>query len=86
MALNDLGVDVSMEKYEELGLFKRLGKMFSGFSKPHDTREYKEALIELQRLSAPITAILLPLISVVVLIVVSAVSGKKTEQIQEVGS
>ena len=36
-----------MAKFEEDGYFKRLGKMFSGLGRPRDSREYKEALIEL---------------------------------------
>ena len=53
-----------MAKFEEEGYFKRLGKMFSGLGRPRDSREYKEALIELQRQVAPLSAILLPLIVV----------------------
>jgi len=83
MALNDTdGVIVSAEKYNEAGLFKRIGRMMKGLSCPRASREYKEALIELQRLSAPLTAILLPTLAVIILIVVSAVSGNKPEEIR----
>ena len=83
MSLNETdGVILSADKYNEEGLFKRIGKMMRGLSMRHDSREYKEALIELQRLSAPLTAILLPTLAVIVLIVVSAVSSNKHEEIR----
>ena len=84
MALNEFSpaTEVSAEKYKEEGFFKRFGKMLNGFSRPADSREYKEALIELQRLSAPITAVLVPAIAVIVLIVVSAVNDKKAVPIE----
>ena len=49
-------LDEIAERYEEAGFFKRFTGMLSGLGKPHDTREYKLARIELQRLSAPIAA------------------------------
>ena len=42
------------EKYEARGFFRRLGDMFKGFGCPRDSREYKLARIELQRLAAPL--------------------------------
>ena len=83
MALNEQdGVIVSAEKYDEAGLFKRIGKMMRGLSMRRDSREYKEALIELQRLSAPLTAILLPTLAIIILVVVSAVSANKGPEIR----
>lgn len=70
------------ERFEEKGFFKRMGILFSGIGKPHNTREYKLAMTELQRLQAPILAILLPTVGVIVLIVLTAVSGKSRETIQ----
>ena len=65
------------KRYEEKGFFTRLKDMLSGLGKPHDTREYKEARIELQRLSAPIAACVLVVLFVVVLCVVTAVQNTK---------
>ena len=65
-------LDEEMAKFEEQGYFKRLGKMFKGLGRSRDSREYKEALIELQRQVAPLTAIMVPLIGVIVLFVPSA--------------
>ena len=50
--------------------------MFKGLGRPQDTREYKLARIELQRLSAPLTAIVVPTLFAVVLCVVTAVSSQ----------
>ena len=48
--------------FEEKGFFRRLSEMFSGLSKPHGSAEYKIACTELQRLAAPILAIVLPVL------------------------
>ena len=64
-----------MAKYEEEGYFKRLFRMFAGLGKKHSSREYKEAVIELQRQVAPLLAILVPLIGAVVLFVVTSLDN-----------
>ncbi|MBQ2346066.1 MAG: hypothetical protein II391_01790, partial [Kiritimatiellae bacterium] len=51
-----IDLDEIAKKYEERGFFRRLGDMFKGLGQPHDTREYKIARIELQRLAAPLVA------------------------------
>ena len=67
------------KKFEERGFFRRIGDMLSGLSMPRDSREYKIARIELQRLAAPIAAILIPVVGVIALIVITAVSGNSKE-------
>lgn len=60
-------------------------KMVRGLSRPPQTREYKEARIAFERLSAPVAAILLPTIVVAVLFVVTAVdagSGRKDLELE----
>ncbi|MBR1870938.1 MAG: terpene cyclase/mutase family protein [Kiritimatiellae bacterium] len=71
-----------MKKYDSVSFFQRLGKMFSGLSKRHDTLEYKEALIEVQRLSAPLLAILIPVVGLTFLFVITAMGGGKKEVIK----
>ena len=75
------GIDLEAigQKYEEKGIFTRLGILFSGISKPKNTREYKEARIELQRLAAPLIAFASVTMFVIVLIVVTAIQGTKKE-------
>ena len=64
------------DKYIEKGFFSRLFEMFKGLGKPHDTREYKLARIELQRLAAPLVAIVVPTLFCIVLCVVTAISSQ----------
>lgn len=73
-------LEEDLAKFREDGFFKRLKNMFRGFSQPRSSKEYKIAMIELQRLSAPLVAILVPSIVVVVLIVVSAVKVTPKQQ------
>ena len=68
--------------FEVRGFFRRMKDMFSGLSKPRSSPEYKLARVELQRLAAPVLAIVLPVLTVVVLIVVTAVTGQNKEIIQ----
>ena len=75
-------LEEEMARYEEDGYFKRLFKMFAGLGKPRGSGEYKEALTELQRQIAPLAAILLPLICIVVLFVVTAVGNTRREAIK----
>ena len=67
------------DKYTEKGFFRRLFEMFQGLRMPRGTREYKLARIELQRLSAPLTAIVVPTLFGIVLCVVTAISSQRTE-------
>lgn len=64
-----------MAKFEDDGYFRRLIKMFIGLGRPRNSPEYKEAIVELQRQTAPLLAILLPVLVVATLFVVTAVSG-----------
>ena len=68
--------------FEEKGFFRRLRDMFKGLGAPRSSAEYKLARTELQRLVAPLCAILLPTLGVIVLIVVTAVTGQNRDAIQ----
>ena len=68
--------------FEEKGFFRRMKDMFTGLSKPRSSPEYKLARIELQRMMAPLAAILLPTLGVGILIVVTAVTGQNKQTIQ----
>ena len=61
------------KKYEDKGFFRRLADMCVGLGNPHNTREYKLARIEVQRLMAPLIAILAVVLFVGALIVITAV-------------
>lgn len=68
--------------FEEKGFFRRMADMLSGLTKPHSSPEFKLAKIELQRLIAPIAAITLPVLGVIVLIVVTTVQGQMGKKIE----
>ena len=68
--------------FEEKGFFRRMADMLTGLSKPHSSAEFKLAKTELQRLMAPLAAITLPVLGVIVLIVVTAVQGQMGKKIE----
>ncbi len=70
-------MDNLRDKYEERGFFVRLCDMLKGLGRPRGTREYKLARMELQRLVAPLAAIVLPALFAIVLCVVTMVSSQK---------
>jgi len=69
--------------YTEATYPQRLKKMLQGIKCARNTKDYKEALIEVQRLSAPIVAVLMPMALIGLLIVFSAAS-KTTDRIFDV--
>ncbi len=68
-----------MALYREKNVFQRFRAMVAGLRRPRDTREYKMARIELQRLAAPAAAILIPMLLVAFLAILP--SGQKEDQI-----
>ena len=77
-----IDLDGIAEKYEEKSYFKRLCDMVYGLRQSKYSREYKEARIELQRLAAPLIAVLVPLLTAVVICVVTAISSQVRPTIQ----
>ncbi len=72
------------ERFQTEGFFSRFVAMIKGFSKPRNSREYKIARIELQRLAAPLIACVTVIMFVIILIVMTEVTGqaKKTIEIR----
>ena len=64
-----------MENNETRSRFA-LVRMIRGLAQPANTRAYKEARIALERLSAPIVAVLIPVLAAVVLAVVTAMKPR----------
>lgn len=77
-----VNMDEIAKQYEERGFFRRLADMFKGLGQPKNSREYKLARIELQRLQAPLIAIVAPVLGVIILIVVTAVTGQSKQVIK----
>ena len=71
--------------FEEKGFFRRFSDMLKRLSKPKSSAEYKLARVELNRLAAPILAVVLPTIAVIVLIVVTQVTSQPQETIEVEG-
>lgn len=57
--------------YRERTVFQRVRILFRGLGRPRETIDYKEARIELQRLSAPVSAVCLPALAFCLLTVMT---------------
>ncbi len=68
----DAGLKEIERKYSNETLVRRLKVLFGGLKAPRQSREYKAAMIEMQRLSAPVAAVFLPAVAVGLLVVMSS--------------
>ena len=60
---------VEMQKlFEDMSFRERMRRMFTGLRMPKDSGEYKFARLQMQRLSGPIVAFLVPLIGIIILL------------------
>jgi hypothetical protein len=78
---SDKGLNAMMDLFREENYFRRLKHMFRGLHAPRDTRDYKFARIELQRLAAPTAALLVPMLAVMLLVVLAVGRVAKDEVI-----
>ena len=69
-------------RYTEESYWKRILRMITGLRAPRQSREYKAAVIELQRLSAPLSAVMLPTLLITLLAVLST-GGQEGDRIVE---
>ena len=72
-----------MSLFKEKSFFQRLKSIATGIGKPVDSKEYKEARTNLQRLMAPVVAITVPCL-VVLLLLIFGKSKAKNELVVEV--
>ena len=77
--IEDENIKKIEQMFETRTLWDRIRSLLTGLSKPRGSREYKEALIELQRLMAPVAAVLIPTVAIAVLIVCAAPTAGKKE-------
>ncbi|MGI6495681.1 MAG: prenyltransferase/squalene oxidase repeat-containing protein [Kiritimatiellia bacterium] len=68
--------------FEEKGYFERLALMLKGLTKPKNSRAFKRAMIELQRQAAPLSAVIVPLICVIILAIFAGGQNEQTVIIQ----
>jgi len=67
----DKGLEEIEELFREEGFFERVSKMIKGFGAARESKVYKTARIELQRLSAPVCAVVIPVVAVVLLVLLA---------------
>jgi hypothetical protein len=65
---HDRAYNEMMKLFEKEGFFKRMKRMANGLGMPKDSGEYKFARLQLQRLSGPVLAILIPLLGITFLL------------------
>ena len=63
--------------YSNMPLRELIRKTLDGLKMPHDTGEYKFARLQVQRLSAPIAAVLIPLIGILILFTIKTDTTEK---------
>ena len=69
--VEEIDLEAIGKKFESQTLLQRVKLLMRGLKAPSGSREYKEALIELQRLLAPVGAVIIPLIFIAILFVCS---------------
>ena len=62
-------LDEIIERYKDETYLHRMKTLFTGLKAPRQSRENRAAMIELQRLSAPVTAFLLPVFGIGMLMI-----------------
>lgn len=75
--LREIDSEYSAESY-----LSRLRKIVVGINKPRASKEYKEAVIELQRLGAPAAAVLIPVLLIGLLAILSSGSRVKERVVE----
>jgi len=71
----DKALDGIAAAYSDRTFAQRVGVLVHGLGRPRDTKAHKEAQIELQRLSAPVSALVLPVLAAFLLTVMSGGSA-----------
>ena len=71
------------KQFETPSLLDRIKMLLRGLKAPAGSREYKEALIEMQRLLAPVGAVVIPLIFIAILFVCS-VPSKSNKDLRDI--
>jgi hypothetical protein len=71
LAKEDEALKEINDLFNEDSYITRIKKMINGFGCPRDSREFKSARIEAQRLAAPACAVMIPLVSIVLMAVLA---------------
>ena len=81
--IEEINLDEIAKKFETPTFFGRLKLLMRGLKAPSGSREYKEALIEMQRLLAPVGAVVIPLIFIAILFVCT-VPSKSNKDLRDI--
>ena len=81
--VEEIDLDEIGKRFETQTLLQRIKMLMRGLKAPAGSREYKEALIELQRLLAPVGAVIIPLIFIAILFVCS-VPEKSNKNLRDI--
>jgi hypothetical protein len=82
LAKEDQALKEINDLFNEDSYFTRIRKMISGFGCPRDSREFKSARIEVQRLAAPACAVMIPLVSIVLMAVLATGKISNTYEVE----
>lgn len=82
MSVVDSHLDEIARMYTNETLVRRMKVLFTGLKAPRQSKEYKAAMIEMQRLAAPVAAILFPTFAVVILMIMSSGSAVQDRVIE----
>lgn len=79
---DDLHRNALMEMFEDLSFKRKLQKTIYGLKQPKDSGAHKYAMFQIQRLWAPVAAIIVPFIAVGMLMVFAQFVPDQTESVQ----
>lgn len=71
-----------VELFDELTFVEKARKLVRGLSQPHDSGEYKWAKLQMIRLSAPVCAVVVPLICLTLLLLYAGVEQSSSREVQ----
>ena len=83
IAFEEAKIEEIEKQFKTQTLLDRIKLLLKGLKAPAGSREYKEALIELQRLLAPVGAVVIPLIFIAILFVCS-VPNKSNRDLRDI--
>ena len=83
IAIEEAKLEEIEKQFETPTLIGRIKMLLRGLKAPAGSREYKEALIEMQRLLAPVGAVVIPLIFIAILFVCS-VPSKSNRDLRDI--
>ena len=82
LAKEDQALKEINDLFNEDSYITRIKKMINGFGCPRDSREFKSARIEAQRLAAPACAVMIPLVSIVLMAVLATGKISNTYEVK----